>query len=235
MRDADQQPAASPVGQGAAYTAVHGEAERPSILSFVADVANIVTLAGLSCGVLGIYFALVQNFPAAVIAMLWAVLFDWYDGPVARRTPERSLTRKLVGIKMDSLVDVISSAVCPAIMLLSYGEFSGWFYPGALAIVMAGVLRLAYFDVFGVHEDGTIAGLSIDITPLVLSLVFVLEGFGLVTHNLFATLFYAIIVVLAFLHVAPFRMRKMVGPWYPIITAHVLVMTAVYGVILLIG
>ena len=233
MSDADQQPVADPVGQGAAYAAVHGETERPIILSLVADAANIVTLCGLSFGILGIFFALVQNFPAAVIAMLWAVLFDWYDGPVARRTPGRSVTRKLVGIKMDSLVDVVSSAVCPAIMLLSYGEFSGWFYPGALAIVMAGVLRLAYFDVFGVDKDGTIAGLSIDITPLVLSLVFVLEGF--LTHNVFAALFYAIILLLAVLHIAPFRMHKMVGPWYPIITTYVLIMTAVYGMILWAG
>jgi len=207
-----------------------GENERPAILSFMKDIPNIVTLLGLSSGVLGIYFALVENFPAAIIAMLWAVLFDWYDGPVAHRIPGRSNIFKSVGAKMDSLVDIVSLAVCPAIILLSYGDFSPWFFPGALAIVMAGVVRLAYFDTFGVNKDGTIAGLSLDITPLTMALVFLLEG--VLKHTAFVAFLYAIIVILSFLHVAPFRMHKMVGRWYYVITAYVLIMTILYAFIL---
>jgi CDP-diacylglycerol--serine O-phosphatidyltransferase len=172
----------------------------------------------------------VENFPAAIIAMLWAVLFDWYDGTVARRIPGRSNILKSVGAKMDSLVDIVSLAVCPAIILLSYGDFSPWFFPGALAIVMAGVVRLAYFDTYGVDKDGTIAGLSLDITPLVVALVFLLEG--VLDHSAFAILLYVIIVILSFLHVAPFRMHKMVGRWYYVIIAYTLIITAVYAFIL---
>lgn len=203
---------------------------RPSILSVVTDIPNIITLLGLSSGILGICFALLENFPAAIIAMLWAVLFDWYDGPVARRMSGRSNVQKSIGAKLDSLVDIISLGICPAIILLSYGQFSLWFFPGALIIVMAGVVRLAYFDVFGVDDDGTIAGLSLDITALVVALVFLLEhGMG---HNAFASLLYTTIVVTSFLHVAPFRMHKMVGRWYHIITAYVLILTAVYSYLL---
>lgn len=162
--------------------------------------------------------------------MLWAVLFDWYDGPVARSIPGRSNILKSVGANMDSLVDIVSLAVCPAIILLSYGNFSGWFFPGALAIVMAGVVRLAYFNTLGVNKDGTIAGLSLDITPLILALVFLLES--VLNHTVFVALLYSIIMVLSFLHVAPFRMQKMVGRWYHVITAYVLIMTAVYSFIL---
>jgi len=204
--------------------------DRPTILSFVKDIPNIITLLGLSCGVLGIYFALLENFPAAVIAMLWAVLFDWYDGPAARRIPGRSDVQKSIGAKMDSLVDIVSLAICPAIILLSYGEFSAWFFPGALAIVMAGVVRLAYFDVFGVGEDGTIAGLSLDITALVVAFVVLFEG--VLSHGVFVAILYTTIVGLSFLHVAPLRMNKMVGRWYHVITAYVLILTAVYSYIL---
>lgn len=207
-----------------------GGDERPAILSLMKDIPNIVTLLGLSSGVLGIYFALVENFPAAIIAMLWAVLFDWYDGTVARRIPGRSQLLQAVGAKMDSLVDIVSLAVCPAIILLSYGDFSPWFFPGVLAIVMAGVVRLAYFDTYGVDKDGTIAGLSLDITPLIVALVFLLEG--ILDHSAFTVLLYATIMVLSFLHVAPFRIHKMVGRWYYVITAYVLIMTVVYAFIL---
>lgn len=211
-------------------SSIPGKNKRPIILSLVKDLPNIVTLLGLTSGVLGIYFALTGNFQAAIVAMLWAVLFDWYDGPVAHRIPGRSNILKSIGAKMDSLVDIISLAVCPAIILLSYGDFSLGYVPGALAIIMAGVLRLAYFDVYGVDEDGTIAGLSLDITPLVVALIFLLDG--VIAHNAFVVILYVTIVILSFLHVAPFRMRKMVGYWYHIITAYVLIMTAAYALIL---
>jgi CDP-diacylglycerol--serine O-phosphatidyltransferase len=230
MSDSNQPLETNPERFGGNRPILRGENERLTILSLMKDIPNIVTLLGLSSGVLGIYFALVENFPAAIIAMLWAVLFDWYDGPVAQRIPGRSNILKSVGAKMDSLVDIVSLAVCPAIILLSYGDFSPWFFPGTLAIVMAGVVRLAYFDTFGVDKDGTIAGLSLDVTPLVVALVFLMEG--VLNHSAFAVLLYTIIVILSFLHVAPFRMHKMVGRWYYVITAYVLIMTAVYAFIL---
>ena len=230
MNDSNQPLETNPDRPGATRPFIPEDNERPIILSLMKDIPNIVTLLGLSSGVLGIYYALVENFPAAIIAMLWAVLFDWYDGPVAHRIPGRSHLLKSIGAKMDSLVDIVSLAVCPSIILLSYGDFSPWFFPGALAIVMAGVVRLAYFDTFGVDKDGTIAGLSLDITPLVVALVFLLEG--VLDHSAFTVLLYATIAVLSFLHIAPFRMHKMVGRWYYVITAYVLIMTVVYSFIL---
>ncbi len=230
MKDSDQQLSTTPGRSMTARSVPHGESDRPSILSLMKDIPNIVTLLGLSSGVLGIYFALIENFPAAIIAMLWAVLFDWYDGPVSRRIPGRSNLLKSVGAKMDSLVDIVSLAVCPAIILLSYGQFSPWFFPGALAIVMAGVVRLAYFDVFGVDSNGSITGLSLDITPLAVALVFLLEG--IINSDAFIVLLYSIIVILSFLHVAPFRMSKMVGRWYHVITTYILILTGVYSFIL---
>ncbi len=47
-----------------------------SIFAHAADLANAFTLAGLFCGVLGIYFAVRGVFSAAVIALLWATFFD---------------------------------------------------------------------------------------------------------------------------------------------------------------
>ena len=209
---------------------VAGQPKRPIILSFVADWANLVSLIGLACGILCLYFALHGQFQAAILALLWAVLFDWYDGPIARRMRGRTEEQKLFGARMDSLVDVISSATVPGVLLLAYADFSPWFYPGILAIVTAGVLRLAYFDVFGVDKDGTIAGVSMDFTPLVVTGVFLLET--LMSHNAFAGLFYAVLVAMAFLHVAPFRMHRMSGIWVPIVTVYVLVLTAAHSLIL---
>ena len=210
-----------------------GSAKSPIILSFVADRANLVSLLGLASGVLAIYFALRQNFPAAIIALLWAVLMDWFDGLVARRTPGRSQSHKLVGAQMDCLVDLVTSAIGPAILLLSVGNLNPWFYPGALALIMAGVLRLAYFGAFGVDEKGTYAGITMDNSPLVVSGVFLLQSF--LYPNVFAAVLYSTIVVLAFLHVAPFRTGRVAIGWYYVVTAYVVILTAIYSSILWTG
>ena len=206
------------------------ETKLPFILSFVVDWANIVTLLGLCSGVLAIYFALAQNYPAAIIAMLWAVLFDWYDGIVARALPGRSESHKSVGAHMDSLVDLVTSGVGPAILLLSVSGFSAWAFPGALAIIMSGVLRLAYFDVFGVDSNGAYAGITIDNTPIVVSAIFLLQGF--LDHNAFVAVLYAAILMMALLHVAPFRTPKLGKMWNYIFTAYVVVMTGGYSYIM---
>ncbi len=206
------------------------DSQLPIILSFVADWPNIVTLLGLCSGVLAIFFALEQNYPAAIIAMLWAVTFDWYDGVVARALPDRSEANRSVGAAMDSLVDLVTSAVGPAILLLSITDFSAWAYPGALAIIMAGVLRLSYFDVFGVDSRGTYAGITIDNSPIVVSMVFFLESF--IDHSAFVAILYTTVLVMAFLHVAPFRTGKLGPVWYYVFTAYVVMATGGYAYIL---
>ena len=118
---------------------------QPSIISFVNDLANLCSLAGLLSAVLAIYFAIVGNFPAAMIGLVWAVFFDWSDDNIARRMKDRSDEQRKLGGQMDSLIDIVSFGICPAVVLLSYGDFSPWFIPGAFLIAAAGVLRLSYF------------------------------------------------------------------------------------------
>ena len=74
------------------------ESQMPILLSFVVDRANIVTLLRLVSGILAIYFSLAENFAAAIIAMLWAVLLNGHDGLVTRATPRRSEFQELMRI-----------------------------------------------------------------------------------------------------------------------------------------
>jgi CDP-diacylglycerol--serine O-phosphatidyltransferase len=110
---------------------------------------------------------------------------------------------------------------------LSIGEFSPWFIPGAFALVAAGVLRLSYFNVFGLENESTYLGLPIDHNVIVLALVFLLEG--QIEQITFAIVLYTAIVMLAILNVTPFRMPKVAGLWYWVFTVFVISLTAVYG------
>jgi CDP-diacylglycerol--serine O-phosphatidyltransferase len=201
---------------------------QPSIISFAKDLANLCSLAGLLSAVLAIYFAIVGNFPAAMIGLAWAVFFDWSDGNIARRMKSRTDEQRKFGGQLDSLIDIVSFGVCPAVVLLSYGDFSPWFIPGAFIITAAGVLRLSYFNVFGLAGKSSFQGLAIDNNGIFLVLIFVINSF--VSASGFTVLLYITIVALAVLNVAPIRTPKLSsGGWYYAIVLYTLVITLLFG------
>jgi CDP-diacylglycerol--serine O-phosphatidyltransferase len=184
-------------------------------------------LAGLFSALLAIYFAFLGNFSAAMIGLLWAIFFDWSDGVIARKMKGRTTKQREFGAQFDSLIDIISFGVCPAVLLLSYGNFGLWFLPGAFIILAAGVLRLSYFNVFGLVEESTYRGLSIDNNGIILTLFFLLEG--LVSKSIFCTALYILVVVIAALNVAPINTPKLTGRWFTVITIYTLLLSMIYG------
>lgn len=199
----------------------------PTILSFVKDLPNLCSLAGLLSAVLGIYFAILGVFPAAMIGLIWAVFFDWSDGIIAQRMKGRTENQQKFGGQLDSLIDIVSFGLCPAVVLLSYGEFSPWFIPGAFCIAAAGALRLSYFNVYGLVRGSTYQGLAIDNNGLILASLFVFDGF--ISSSVFAVVLYIAILALAILNVAPIRTPKLNGGWYYGITAYTLLLTLFFG------
>ena len=200
----------------------------PTILSFAKDLANLCSLAGLLSAVLAIYFAIVGNFPAAMIGLVWAVFFDWSDGKLARRMKDRTDKQRLFGGQLDSLIDIVSFGVCPAVILLSYGDFSPWFVPGAFIIVAAGVLRLSYFNVYGLVDKSTFQGLAIDNNGIFIALFFAFNG--LISESVFTVLLYVLILVLAALNVSSIRTPKLSGSaWYYGLVIYTLVLTLFFG------
>jgi len=200
----------------------------PTIISFARDLANLCSLAGLLSTVLAIYFAITGNFPAAMIGLVWAVFFDWSDGNIARRMKGRTDKQRLFGGQLDSLIDIVSFGVCPAVVLLSYGDFSPWFLPGAFLIVAAGVLRLSYFNVYGLVSKTSYQGLAIDNNGILLALLFVFHD--LFSTSVFTVILYILILTLAALNVAPIRTPKLSsGSWYYGIVAYTITLTLFYS------
>ena len=200
---------------------------QPTMLSFVKDLPNICSLAGLLCAVLGIYFSIVGNFQIAIIGILWAVLFDWADGIIARQITGRTNHQRAFGGQLDSLIDIISFGIFPAIFLLSYGKFSPWFLPGVFLIVATSAIRLSYFNIFGLVDDKTYMGLALDNNVIILAFVFLFES--LVNHTAFSIILYVLFVALPVFNVAPVRTPKFSGRWFYALVAYILVLTLIYG------
>ena len=201
-----------------------------SVFSFIKDLPNICSLLGLMSAVIAIYFAILANFQAAIIGVLWAVLFDWYDGIIARKMKGRTKVQGEFGAQLDSMIDIVSFGILPAIILLSYGNYNIWFLPGAFVIIAASAIRLTYFNVYGLIDSKTYKGFPLDNNVLILALVFLLEGYF--TPSTFSIIIYILLMLLSVLNLSSIPTPKFGGKWVYALVAYVLVMTSIFGWIL---
>ena len=198
-----------------------------TILSYTGDLPNICSLVGLLCSVLAIYCAIVGMFHAAMIGMIWAVFFDWSDGIIARNMKGRTEEQGLYGAQLDSLIDVVSFGICPAIVLLSYGNFSPWYIPGAFIIIAASVIRLSYFNVFGLVDKSTYMGFPLDNNVIILVFTFLFSG--LFSQVVFSIVIYILLILLATLNVSSLKTPKFAGRWYYALIAYTITISAILG------
>jgi phosphatidylserine synthase len=202
---------------------------QPTILSFVKDLPNLCSLAGLACTILSIYFSILGIFYAAMIGMIWAVSFDWADGLIARRMKGRTGSDRDFGGQLDVLIDIVSYGVAPAVLLLSFGKFDPIFLIGAFLMLAASAIRLSYFSTFGLSGGTKYIGLALDNNNIILVFIFLFEG--VLSQGIFAVVLYASGVGLAILNVSQIKTPKLSGNPINvyILAIYTLGMTAVYG------
>lgn len=198
-----------------------------TMLYFVKDPSNICSLTGLLSSLIGIYFAVNGKYLYALIAVLWAVIFDWADGMIARSIKDRTEYHRAVGMQLDSLIDIVSFSIFPAVFLLSYGRFNPVFFPGAFLIAAGGAVRLSYFNVFGMIDKNTYKGLSLDNDVIILSFLFIFERFF--SHDVFSIFIYIVMLVLLAFNLAPIRTPKLGGKWFYVLIAYVGVMSIYFA------
>lgn len=123
---------------------------RPALLRDFAP-ADLLTLGNAACGTLAILLCL-EHVATGSRAALWqafgllplALLLDVADGYVARMDRAR---QSPFGADLDSLADVISFGVAPAVLGFALGLRGGWDRLILTYFVACGVSRLARFNV----------------------------------------------------------------------------------------
>ena len=179
------------------------------ILAYVKDLPNLCSLAGLGCTLLAIYFLLIEMFSLAMIGMIWAVAFDWLDGLVARKMKGRTGTDKEFGGQLDLLIDIVSYGVTPAILILSYSNFNPYFLFITFIMLVFGVIRLSYFNTFGLSNDKKYTGLAIDNNSIIFVFLFMFSEYF--ERSTFAIFLGASGLFLAILNVSPIKTPKLSG------------------------
>lgn len=112
--------------------------------------ADLLTILNASCGTISIFLCLdyiaTDNrrfLWAAFFLLPGALVFDVLDGYVARLDRRR---QSVLGADLDSLADIISFGVAPAVLGFTLGLRGGWDMVILTYFVVCGVSRLARFN-----------------------------------------------------------------------------------------
>lgn len=206
---------------------------------------SLFTLSSIFCGFYATLLCLrepdAEAFYRASLLIVFAMFFDMIDGRVARLTK----TQSAFGVQIDSLADVVSFGVAPAVLVYQWSLHSlgtaG--LVAAFAFVACGAIRLARFNVLAMSADGApkkpgkyIVGLPIPGAAGVLVSVVVANHAIAGTLHRSAEAVLTLVVVLAFFMVSTIRFRSFkdlrLGMRTTLLIAFALATSATVGVVL---
>jgi CDP-diacylglycerol--serine O-phosphatidyltransferase len=173
---------------------------RPGLQRGAAQLPSVFTIGNLFFGFAAVIQALHHDFGTAAELIVVAGILDALDGRIARLTDSCSA----FGAELDSLADLVSFGVAPAVLAYQWGLVPhGQPFLAAFAFVLAAALRLARFNVHSHETDGScFAGLpSPAAAGLVVSVVALHPASPV--GGLAAFLVPAVLVVAATLMVSP--------------------------------
>ncbi|WML57297.1 CDP-diacylglycerol--serine O-phosphatidyltransferase [Neobacillus sp. PS2-9] len=155
-------------------------------------VPNLFTLGNLLCGVLSITCNMSGFLEVASILIVISAIFDLLDGRVARGLKVNSE----IGVQLDSLADIVSFGVAPALIFHTIESTSILTSLAFILFPIMGALRLAKFNVK--PTIGYFSGLPIPAAGLPLA------AMGFFSYsNAWITL------ILALLMVSPIKVKKL--------------------------
>lgn len=105
---------------------------------------NAITTANLFAGFFAIMQAMNHRFELAALAIFAAMVMDGMDGRIARLTN----TQSSFGEQYDSMADIVSFGVAPALVMYTYTlhDLGRWGWLAAFIYVAGAALRLARFN-----------------------------------------------------------------------------------------
>ena len=106
---------------------------------------TLFTVGNLFCGYLSVWCSIRGTFQTAAILIIAAAVLDMLDGRIARLTNSASR----FGEEYDSLADLVSFGIAPAVLAYSWGlaDFHRLGWMASFLFVVCGSMRLARFNI----------------------------------------------------------------------------------------
>lgn len=175
----------------------------------------VLTYLSLLSGVCGIWLSVDGHPLLAMLCLLFCGLCDMFDGRVARTKKDRTSAEQKFGIQLDSLCDIVCFGVFPAVNVIVLCQNAWYAYTVGALYVLAGVIRLAYFNVMeeerqqkGNSPRTVYAGLPITTAAMIFPVCFCFSGLAEKHMVWFRAALCAVMALTGFLFVAPIRVRK---------------------------
>ena len=177
----------------------------------------LLTYMNVFAAVIGMYFAFQGHLGLAMVCLIVAGVCDMFDGTVARRR-ERTEREKGYGIELDSIADVISFGVFPAMIGFALGLNEIYHMLIHALFILAALTRLAYFNVteMEMQAEGALEprkyyeGLPVTSVAIVLPFLYALVRLtGLAPY--FKTIYAAFLLLIAVAFVSRVKVPKIKG------------------------
>jgi CDP-diacylglycerol--serine O-phosphatidyltransferase len=137
---------------------VTGQPHRQGIRRGVSLLPSLFTVANLFCGWSCVVYAMRGELETAAPFIGVAIVLDMLDGRIARMTG----TTSEFGVQLDSLADIISFGMAPAVLAYAWGLAPlgrlGW--AAGFLFVTAAALRLARFNIQKSSDKRYFVGLA---------------------------------------------------------------------------
>ena len=178
------------------------------------DYTVVVTYISLISSIMGMFFAIDGKLPLAVFCLAFSGLCDMFDGKIARTKKNRTDDEKAFGIQIDSLCDVVCFGIFPIILGYQLGMCKIYSLMILAFYGVAGVIRLAYFNVMEEKRQSETSenrkyyqGLPITFMSVIMPLLFMVSVFFPGFRYFLVCLHIAMLLV-GFLFILNFRFRK---------------------------
>ena len=167
-------------------------------------IPNIFTFINLGCGILSLMASYNDKFFLAAALIIIAALVDRYDGRIARYLNVSSD----LGKELDSLADLVSFGVAPAVLMFTIynlqniGPYGVIGYSLLIVYPICGAFRLARYNT--AQFDGVFTGVHITVCGCILAI------YALLTYEKFISPILPILflIIFSYLMVSNFKLKK---------------------------
>lgn len=179
----------------------------------------ILTYLSAVSSVIGMTFVMNGNIREAIFCLMFSGAADLFDGKIARTKKDRTKQEQVFGIQIDSLCDIVCFCMFPAMInfYISNHTCKVFSMISSASIVVAGIIRLGYFNVMEEERQNqttehrkSYQGLPVTSVAVILPVVYLIKPL-IVEHistDAYNMIFSIIVLLISMLFILDFKVKK---------------------------
>lgn len=191
------------------YTQMIGFYNYTVILTYLSAVSSVI----------GMTFVMNGNIREAIFCLMFSGAADLFDGKIARTKKDRTKQEQVFGIQIDSLCDIVCFCMFPAMInfYISNHTCKVFSMISSASIVVAGIIRLGYFNVMEEERQNqttehrkSYQGLPVTSVAVILPVVYLIKPLIVeyISTDAYNMIFSIIVLLISMLFILDFKVKK---------------------------